>query len=86
MLCLQFALFCVFFSEQASLIRLGYHMVRLFNYALLTTALCVNRIRRKVLKYMQAGGFLATVKCAVRCARRSVLCTLLMLFIVLVLS
>ena len=38
-----------------------------------------------VLKYMQAAGFLAAVKCAVvRCARPSVrsLCTLLVLFVV----
>ena len=47
-------------------------MVHFFNYALLTTALSVNRIPRKAMKYMQAAGFLAAVKCAVLCARRSV--------------
>ena len=47
-------------------------MVHFFSDALLTTALCPNRIPRKAMNYMQAAGFLAAVKCAVRCARRSV--------------
>ena len=66
---LAFATFCVFCSWQASLLRFVYRGTFLTN-ALLTAALSVNRIRRKVLKYMQAAGFLAAVECAVRCTHR----------------
>ena len=73
MLCLQF--FYVFFSEQeASLLRLG---SRHFFYTRLANHSAVSKPHPAegagIYRSMQAAGFLAAIKCAVRCARPSVL-------------
>ena len=52
-------------SDQVSIPLDSLHLL---TYALLTTALRLNRIR-KALKYVQAVGFLAAVNFAVRCER-----------------
>ena len=66
------SILCLFFFYRAGVVN-SLSFPTFFTYALLITALGVSRIRRKGLKHMQALGLLAAVKCAVRCARLSVL-------------
>ena len=70
MLCWQLALFSVSFSIRGVVTSFRLH---LFTCTLLTTALCVSRIRRKALICLQAAGSIAATNCAVRCAHCSVL-------------
>ena len=71
MLWWQLASFCVSFSEQASLLRLGSISLHMpCNHS------AVSRIRQKALKYTAAYRLRESsllLKCAVRCAHRSVL-------------
>ena len=71
MLCWQLALFLSVFPSRR--LRLKFH---LFTYSLLTTGLCISRIRRKALNYTavyRLGESSLPLKCAVRGAHRSAL-------------
>ena len=63
--------FLCIFSKQASLVRLRYHDT--FFYLYLTNHSAVSKPHpTECAEMYAAAGFLAAVKCAVRCARRSV--------------